>query len=194
VGTVTIAGSAYSIYGEHAGADSALVYLTGSFSAAASAWLALLADDQRRTLVAATRWLDSKDWQGAKTVSSQALEWPRTGATYADGSAVPSATVPPEIRDACYELAAQLAIDRDAQERTGGSPIRSMSAGGVEYELFRPAEAGGAAGEFPPRVLALVSQLMATQPGDATGSRATGTGSSSAFEDEDELDLVEGGY
>lgn len=56
----------------------------------------------------ATQYLDSKyvrRWKGLSVLSTQALDWPRTGVTLTDGWLVVSTVIPLDLQHACAELA-----------------------------------------------------------------------------------------
>ena len=179
MGTVTIptpGGSVFDIYGTQA---AAVIYLTGSFSPAATAWLAFTADQKAQTLVAATRMLDLQNWQGEPVAAypvPQTLKWPRTGVLRFDGTPVSSATVPPEIENGSYELAALLGATPAMQEQQDQTTnIRSLQAGSASIEYFRPVNGG----KFPPSVQSLVAQFLA---GGLVGVSANSSGAfSQAF-------------
>jgi hypothetical protein len=168
MGTVTIGTTAWTIYGTHKGAGSATEYLAASIAPAARTWAGLEDDDEKRTLVSATRVLDEQTWAGQKTVPSQAQQWPRTGVFRKDGTAVDSATVPQEIIDGSYELAALLAEDASILKQTdGASNISSVSTGlGVSMSFFRRDKPG----RFPVSVMDLVGQFFPGISGVAANS------------------------
>lgn len=77
-------------------------------------WSAASDRAKHANLAAATRHLDAQPWDGKKTSSAQATEWPRTDLTHPDGSAVDSATLPDEVEQATALLAATLIQDPTA--------------------------------------------------------------------------------
>lgn len=176
MGSVVINAVTYTIYGTHTGAASATEYLNASISQAAKAWAALEADDEKRTLVSATRVLDEQVWAGQKTNPAQAQQWPRTGVFRKDGTAVDSASVPQEIIDGSYELAAALAQDASLLNQSDGSSnISSLSTlGGTSLSFFRRQQTG----RFPVAVQDLVGQFL---PGAASASASTAGAESQAF-------------
>jgi len=192
VTTVTIAGVVYSIYGERdvdggTAQPSAGEYLGGSFTSSAI-WAALSATQQGQCLVEATRWLDRQRWAGSKTSDAQPLQWPRTGVTRIDGSAVDSATVPDEIVFACYELAVLISQDPDlpaAQPGASGN-IKRVEGGPANVEFFQPQSIA----IFPLKAYDLVSQFLSGS-GDVgvSISYATGTGHASSFDSDDYFGL-----
>ena len=183
MGTVVIAAQTYNIYGTQA---AAIVYHNGSYKPASVAWLAATADTQARTLVDATRILDEVSWAGVRTdpTTPQPLAWPRTGVTYADGTAISSTVTPVEIDEACYELAALvLAKPGVADASTQDSNIESVTAGSVNVSFFAPVRIG----MFPHSVMRLIRQFLGSSSGLAAGSERLGDCNESAFDDCDRL-------
>lgn len=75
-------------------------------------------------------------WKGQLTNTSQSAAWPRKNVTDCEGRKVDSATVPPAIITATYELA--LLIHRNADELNGESTTgayKKVKAGSVEVEF-----------------------------------------------------------
>lgn len=159
MGFVTINGvSTYEVYGDLPGA---LIYLRGVFQPGARAFVAAAPDDQGAMLVSARIMLDEDDWQGAATLVSTTLQWPRTGVIDKNGSTVSSATVPVNVINGEYELAAAIAADPSIYASIGGNPIRSFRDGPTNVSYFRPP--GGTSldsDEYPLRVARLVNQYL----------------------------------
>jgi hypothetical protein len=93
---------------------------------------------QEQAIVRATSYLDAR-YGGAFTgerlrLRDQALAWPRSGATDADGSKVDSASVPREIKNAVCEAAIrELASPGGlAPDLERGGAVKSLKAGSVE--------------------------------------------------------------
>jgi hypothetical protein len=99
----------------------------------ASAWVAILAD-QERALMNATRLLDLYvDWLGAPTTTEQALRWPRTGVPTREGSmewgvvggeVIGDHEIPLWLKEATAEFARRL-LESD---RTGDGQAAGLSA------------------------------------------------------------------
>lgn len=188
VTTVTIGAVAYSVYGERA-ADggtpqgSADEYLAGSFRWATT-WAALSDDQKSRCLVEATRWLDRQKWAGTRSSGAQPLQWPREGATYSDGSAVPGTPfVPDELVAACYELAVLVSTKPAASSAlpSAAGNIKRVEGGPAKVEFFRP-DLGVPSSGFPPDVQAMIAQFLAGASATSVGpSYVTGTGDESTF-------------
>jgi hypothetical protein len=196
VTTVTIATVVYSIYGEHdpdAGTTqpSAGEYLNGSIRWADS-WAALSPDQQARALVEATRFIDAQRWAGEPTSPSQPLAWPRTGVVRADGTAVDPATVPDEVVQATYLLAAMLSEDSEALDQppsTGGN-IQRVKAGPAEVEFHRPMSGG----IFPSSLIqSLLGQFLdGASPGSYGLGAVSGANENSSFDEDSDFYLVGG--
>lgn len=104
-----------------------------------AAWALLTTDQKGANLVAATRRLDMLDWMGTKTSPSQENQWPRTGVTYPDGTAVSTTAVPIEVQNATCLLAGTIAMNSSASESgTSGNNKKRLKAGSAEIEYFRP--------------------------------------------------------
>ena len=73
----------------------------------ASDWTAATADSKAAALITATSWLDTVDFYGDRSATTQALKWPRTDVT-CDGVEATAAFIPREIKDATCEAALAL--------------------------------------------------------------------------------------
>jgi hypothetical protein len=139
---VTIGGSyTATIYGTFAGATA---YLQTQYGDAYTAWLALAADDQKRTLAAATRFLDRQAWN-------------EDADTFAERDANEA------FQTASYELAALVAEDSTIIAALDqGSNIQSVNAGGAGVSYFNPTSAvRGTAPTLPPILMQLVGGYLA---------------------------------
>lgn len=160
--TVTITGvsAAVEVYGGSTACDD---YLLSGTGAAQQAYASLVADDRKRLLVAATRYVDRLSWQGtANAGGGTTLQWPRTGVVNPDSSAVDPATVPPAIVTACFELVGLLAVDADVQSAPdSGGNVKRLDASGTSIEFFRPTSAlDGTATTLPQTVNQLVGKWL----------------------------------
>lgn len=187
MGSVVIGGVTYQVYGDHTGAGSLTEYAGGSLAYSAT-FSAATPDDQKRAMVEATRVLDRLPWNGTKTVAGQALAWPRTGVTYADGTAVDPNTIPPEVISAAYELAlAGLKDPAIFETTTTEDKIKRVEAKGVEVEWFGPRDGS----RLPGRVAELLGQFFAGA--GASGSYVSDVSAGSVFDDCDAFHVSGGG-
>lgn len=170
MGTVTIGSATHTIYGTSAGADDYLAATT----AWATAWAAATATAKSRALVSATRELNATRWQGTRAVAGQALAWPRVDVVDGDGEDVDESTIPQDVIDAAYLLAAMY-LDNAA--RADESPdtaanIKRAKAGSVEVEYHQRI----ASDPFPRSVLLLVEPYMTSGASRAGGIGGYSTG------------------
>ena len=166
-------------------------YLDDSIRAGLS-WKAVDNDTKARALITATRLLDKQCFIGSKTETSQTLEWPRTGATDADGNAVADDTVPTGIINGCIELAYELSQDSELEtSKNTGSNDKRYRAGSVEIEYFRPGGVLGTDGitRFPVVVMEWIREYLCGNYGGAPS--AFGTSDTSQFNSGDSYDLDE---
>lgn len=174
MGTVSIAGKTFDIYGEHLSDDpgppvvvSAATYFAGSLYAAS--WNAASLDDQARSLVSAGRIFDKQLWVGSitDTVTPQPLAWPRTGVPACDGIEVLPAVTPERVNFGSYELALAILTSAQvqAEANTGSNTKRVLARKKVgdletedEVEYFSATNAGpNAATRFPTPVQEYIS-------------------------------------
>ena len=131
-------------------------------------------------MVAATFRLDLLRWRGAKTDEDQATQWPRTGMTFQDGSAIGTDIIPRELKVACAYLAGTIATTPEAANvAANADPIKRVRAGSAEVEYRRGARRGV---DFPdPTAYALVRHWLR---GSVYGlyPEAYGTGGETSFE------------
>jgi hypothetical protein len=172
----------YEVYG---GAAACAHYLRAALGDGPVAFRALSADDQVRTLVMATRYIDSQPWQGTATGFAAgavtSLQFPRAGLTDVDGAPLDVSAVPRLVEQAAFEMAAILAADPTvAAAVDSGSNVQSLGAGPARISFFRPTSAGdGNASVLPPAVDRLIGRWRAAA---GTGAVLAGfvSGSSSA--------------
>ena len=73
----------------------------------AADWTAATADNKAASLITATGWLDTLEFYGDRSATTQALKWPRTDVT-CDGIEADATFIPREILDATCETALAL--------------------------------------------------------------------------------------
>lgn len=187
MGTVSLSGQSYEIYGEFtddSGATiSATTYFNGSLNA--SAWSAATRDDQQKALIAATRIFNKQLWVGALTDpdTPQALAWPRTGVPECDGVTISTSVTPERVIFGAYELAGAILADATVQSAstTGSNTKRVLARKKVgdlevedETEYFSPTNIAGAANSgtrFPTAVQEYISCFIG---GTTTGATVAG--------------------
>lgn len=171
--------------------EDAKTYIGARFGPSYRAWEALTDDDKNRTLVSATSYIDSLQWQGTATgiVNGNVtfLQWPRSGIEGVD-----SATVPAAIVNATFELAVLIVGDPDLpQNADSGSNVQSMGAGPAQMSFFRPTfAANGTASVLPPLVNRMIGQWLAGAGVGATGAVVTGINPCSDFDRGDERNVI----
>jgi hypothetical protein len=189
--TLTISGNEYTAYASVAEADAFLAV----DPVRGPAWAALtpLPDAVTRKsilLVAATRRLDQLRWAGQKTGgATQETEWPRTGVSYPDGTAVPDDDVPLAVEQACCLLAGTINITATtANAGSSGSNIKRVKAGSAEVEFFKPIDGVDLQDET---AFNLIKAFLAGVDG-VGASFVSGTGETSSFNDVNWPGLSEG--
>ena len=78
-----------------------------------STWTNKTDDQKNRSLIAATRWIDTLSYYGSRCDNGQALKFPRNNYTI-DNVELTCTTIPNNIKYAQYELARALANETDA--------------------------------------------------------------------------------
>lgn len=139
---VTIGAVTATIYGTFAAATS---YLTAMFGDQYTSWLALSTDDQKRTLVAATRFIDRQSWVDDYD-------------TFAERDALEA------FQLATYELAALVAEDASViAVADTGSNIKSVGTGGAYVDYHNPTSLRlGSATKLPPILQSLIGDYLST--------------------------------
>lgn len=177
--TVVLGGDSFVVYSltSDANAD-ALSFWNVRIGAAATAWAAASTDDQNRCLVSASDWIDrAMEFSGTKTVAAQPRDWPRDG-TDCDGTSVTSGTTPDNLALATFWLAGQVIVDNDAASSPGtGSNVKSARAGTAKVEFFSATDGT----RLPLTAVDYIGCYAGG--GNISGGTATGTDSSSAFDD-----------
>lgn len=135
---ITLSGGASeTIHGTYAGS---ITYIAMLYGDAADAWTALSADNRKRTLAAAVRYLNAQSWTAAYD-------------TFAERDALTA------FASAQYELAVMIAADPSvASTANQGSNISSVSAGGASVSYFNPTIDG--ADLLPPVLMRLIGAYL----------------------------------
>lgn len=185
VATITLDSVNYSVYGVTSDPiTDATSYLNARLGG--GAWAAASADDQKRALISAVRWMDrAVTWDGSKTVSTQDLQWPRDDVTNScTGEAVADGTVPDEIAETSFELALVILNDNAAQDAASqGSNVKSAQAGSAKVEFFS-STLGSTQDTKLPQAANDIASCFYGSSGTQVGE-ASGTSESSSFCDTD---------
>lgn len=102
-------------------------------------WATLSTNEKEQALRRATEYMLQAyrgKWKGGRTLSTQALDWPRYGVCV-DGFAVSSSTVPAEVVKACCELAFKAAFGDLLEDQ--GPQVVAEKVGPIEVQY----QAGG---------------------------------------------------
>ena len=128
-------------------------YLTEKRLFALATWEAV--DNKDAAIIWATRELDRLAYAGARAVSSNRHEWPRTGLTD-----VASTVIPDQLKDATAELAYYLSqVDRSAP--TDQELFEGLKVGPIDLK-FREASTGRElTSEMPDSIRAMVRRFLA---------------------------------
>lgn len=150
----TVGGANANTYADAATADDYLSYRIG-----ASAWATYTADLKAQALVSATRDLDTLDFIGERATDTQALEWPRTGTSYAADE------LPDDLVAAVIELAFLYAQEFTASGAiaapTANGNLKRKKVGPIEKEWFAPTTTVAIDVErFPAAIQALIADLI----------------------------------
>jgi hypothetical protein len=91
-------------------------------------------DDKNQALILASSMLDwYVPWEGTKTATTQAMAWPRTSTTDADGEDIDTDIIPNLVKIATAELALSIAgSDRTADYELAG--LKSIQAGSLKLQ------------------------------------------------------------
>ena len=187
--TVSLSGNAYEIYGTEAALK---IYFAAGLNAAAVAYAAASSTDHKKAMVTAARMFNRTGWVGEMTdpTTPQALAWPRTGVSDAEGNAISSSVIPTEIEEGSYELAGALLVSANTIEAsdTSGSNVRRALTTKIvgpiettaETEYFKPTDL--TSGRYPLPVHELVS--FALSGANLTFAVVNGACDDSAFDDD----------
>lgn len=167
--TITGVSTPITIYGTFQGAKD---YIAAMFGDTYAAWTALVGsgsavdDPKKQTLVAATRYLESWNWD------------PTTAGSFAARDAIPA------FQQAVAELAVLVADDPSVLgARDAGSNIRGVGAGSSRVDFFAPTSAeDGSATVMPVVVQRLIGQYGASASSSIGGGITSGTDGKSVFD------------
>ncbi len=159
--TVTVtSGTAREVYGGLTALDA---YALDSDGEAAVAFRALTDDDDRkRKLIAATRYIERKRWQGtANGDGGTTLAFPRDDLEL-NGEDASNADQLALVEEAVFELAMLGTVDESVFSAADqSSNVKSMGAGKARMEFFSPTKVGSGASKLPTVVNELIGQWLA---------------------------------
>jgi hypothetical protein len=181
--TVT-GGTAREVYGGLTALDA---YAFDMIGTAATTFRALAADDRKRLLITATRYIDRQRWQGeANEDGGTTLAFPRDDLPDEPTNAEQLALV----NQAVFELVVLGATDSSIFDSADqGSNIKSMGAGKGRMEFFSPTRPGSGASKLPTAASELIGMWLAgngEMPLVSGAPASTGTCGDSYFERCDE--------
>ena len=109
-----------------------------------STWTNKTDDQKNRSLIAATRWIDTFVFQGDRCDENQALKFPRTN-YQVDRVELSCSTIPNNIKYAQYELARALANDTDAMTGNTGTDgnIEEVKLGDIQVKYNTSSQGTG---------------------------------------------------
>ncbi len=133
-----------------------------------SSWSTATVATKENSLRQATRYLNyNYIWDGAKTVSDQALQWPRVQTYDEDWLLISSDTIPQRVLEACAHLAVQDLTDTLIDDQQNESQVKKTK------DVIGPIteEREYVHGESPDKTYTVVDLLVAPFViGDADGS------------------------
>lgn len=167
--TTTVGGASSNSYISVADATT---YFDERLHPQTSLWTSASTDDKERALITATRRLDDEDWQGIRTTTAQALDWPRYWANDEDGEEYDEDSIPTIVQHATCELALRLLIDNAASQDTladtGLEEFKSAKAGPLNMERNPTFSAG----QLPQQVKRMLAHVIRTARGSVRMERA----------------------
>ena len=135
-----------------------------------STWTNKTDDQKNRSLIAATRWIDTFVFQGDRCDENQALKFPRTN-YQVDRVELSCSTIPNNIKYAQYELARALANETDAMTGNTGTDgnIVEVKLGDIQVKYNTTSQGTGTVNNIMDKYPWLQSYLGAYMLG-GTGS------------------------
>lgn len=111
----------------------AVAYLEGRLNVAA--WTAAATGLREQALASATKAIDQREWDGCKTTTAQALEWPRLGLVDKNGNEVDETTIPAFLRDATIEEALAQLQQPAGADGSGLAAFSSVTVGPISVDV-----------------------------------------------------------
>lgn len=160
--TITVGTGSEDIHGTY---DDAVAYVAIMYGDTYDAWTALSADNRKKTLAAAVRYLNAQTWN-------------EDADTFAERDAIAA------FETAQYELAVLIANDASiVAQLDSGSNIRAVAAGGASVEYFAPTAPGKRATKLPPVIQRLVGSYLSTSGAVVVAGYSSNGDDTSEFDD-----------
>ena len=133
-----------------------------------STWTNKTDDQKNRSLISATRWIDSFVYYGDRCDDGQALKFPRNN-YQVDGVELACSTIPVNIKYAQYELARALANDSEAMTGNVGTDgnIEEVKLGDIQVKYNIQSQGTGSVNNVLDKYPWLQSYLGAYMRGGA---------------------------
>ena len=133
-----------------------------------STWTNKTDDQKNRSLISATRWIDSFVYYGDRCDDGQALKFPRNN-YQVDGVELACSTIPVNIKYAQYELARALANDSEAMTGNVGTDgnIEEVRLGDIQVKYNIQSQGTGSVNNVLDKYPSLQSYLGAYMLGGA---------------------------
>lgn len=118
----------------------------------------------KRLLNKSSMYIDNNyrnGFPGGRQYSDQSMEWPRFGASYIDSFLIEESTIPPEVKNAVYEMAYLISqgTDPTAVIDKGGKVLSEASQVDVIKESLKYEEGSGMYSDIYPSVDDALSRL-----------------------------------
>lgn len=125
------------------------------------AWEAATDDTKNRSLIQATRYLDTYfEWQGSRATDTQALDWGRSNAYSCEtGDLIASDTIPISIKESTYEQAFYMLTNTDFGSVANAGDIKKAKIDVIEVEYFEGGTVSASTAAVPTGVIQLVGCL-----------------------------------
>jgi hypothetical protein len=127
-----------------------------------------LVPDKSAALIMATQQLERLTLKGSRASSTQALHFPATGATYADGRTIPADIVPVGMIRATIELAYWLG-QKDRTALPGEHLLEKLKLGPMDLTFRDQPGTGGILSSLPDIVVGHLTGLTVSGVGGGSG-------------------------
>jgi hypothetical protein len=144
-----------------------------------SVWSGLPEVKRSQGLTTATRQLEMQAWDGQKEVSTQILDFPRTGLTDCEGNPITPEESLVFAKNASFEYALAILTNPSILNKSDvtGTNIKKIEAGSAKVTYFSPVKGT----KYPTQVLSLVKCFFAGSSGGLVSMGVSGNGDTSSF-------------